>query len=378
MKSTPSALRSILLRVVFWALGLAACFGAAGIIFAGHDTLWRIVGTCAVTAGGALLLLGASRWLDAESAWQSGAATMAVIVAEYVLILGLIWNLFGNTEERVAKTIVILAATGLPAALFLAMIKRARTVYSGWTGLISFAAVFLICMTGAWSHWAINQGEERCYNLGLSLAGFTFLAVLCLLGTGQDQRHWRWLGVAAAGTGFLIIAYAILNDIHRDSALFVCIVSLAAVSAHANALMECPLKPAHRWLLWGTIGAGIATAVCVDLQQLTRPWQEELLGRMAGATAIVGGCGTLALAVLARLQQRTISTLEPESDWKELTLTCPQCQVQQTIAIGSGKCVGCGLIIEVRVRSSATVAPKPVLIFDRPDAPPIRQARPNL
>ena len=46
MENQPVIYRKVLLRIVFWALGLAACFGAAAVIFAGHDTLWRIVETC--------------------------------------------------------------------------------------------------------------------------------------------------------------------------------------------------------------------------------------------------------------------------------------------------------------------------------------------
>ena len=45
MENQPVIYRKVLLRVVFWALGLAACFGAAGVIFAGDDTVGRIVGT---------------------------------------------------------------------------------------------------------------------------------------------------------------------------------------------------------------------------------------------------------------------------------------------------------------------------------------------
>jgi hypothetical protein len=138
-------------------------------------------------------------------------------------------------------------------------------------------------------------------------------------------------------------------DIHQTSAFFVCVVSLAAVVAHANALAWCPLKPAQRWLLWGTIGAGIATAGFVDLGRITIPWQEEMLGRLAGAMAIIAGCGTLALLVLARLNQRSVPVAATLSDLRELTLTCPRCRARQTIAIGSGKCRGCGLVIRVRV-----------------------------
>ena len=35
---------------------------------------------------------------------------------------------------------------------------------------------------------------------------------------------------------------------------------------------------------------------------------------------------------------------------REITLKCPRCRARQTMGIGSGKCGGCGLVIEVRVR----------------------------
>ena len=69
MKNQRMIYRKVLLRIVFWALGLAACFGAVGVIFAGHDTLWRIVGTCAATAAGAFLVLAASLWV-AKTLWR--------------------------------------------------------------------------------------------------------------------------------------------------------------------------------------------------------------------------------------------------------------------------------------------------------------------
>jgi hypothetical protein len=110
MENKPVIYRKVLLRVVFWALGLAVCFGAAGVIFAGHDTLWRIVGTCAATATGAFLMLAASRQLDQETTWLSGVMAVALIVIEYLASLGLIWNLFRSAEEPAALTMLSLAA----------------------------------------------------------------------------------------------------------------------------------------------------------------------------------------------------------------------------------------------------------------------------
>src|ERR1035437_847078 len=100
MENKPVIYRKVLLRVVFWALGLAACFGAAGVIFAGHDTLWRIVGTCAATAAGAFLMLAASRRLDQETTWLSGVMAVALIVIDYLASLGLIWDLLRSAEGQ--------------------------------------------------------------------------------------------------------------------------------------------------------------------------------------------------------------------------------------------------------------------------------------
>ena len=88
----------------------------------------------------------------------------------------------------------------------------------------------------------------------------------------------------------------------------------------------------------------------MDLAKITNPWQEEMLGRLAGATAIIGGCGTLALLVLARINQRVVPVAVSLADLREVILTCPRCRSRQTIALGSGKCGTCGLVIQVRVQ----------------------------
>jgi hypothetical protein len=169
------------------------------------------------------------------------------------------------------------------------------------------------------------------------------------LGQARTDGTGAGWGVAAAGAAFSISAYAIIRDIHEISALFVRVVSVAAVVAHANAMAWCPLKPAQRWLLWGTIGASIATGGFVDLARISSPWQEEMLGRLAGATAVIAGCGTLALLILARINQRVAPVAVTLTDLREVMLTCPRCRARQTIAIGPGKCGACGLVIQVRL-----------------------------
>lgn len=349
--------RKLLLRIVFWALGLAAGFGAAGVIFAGHDTLWRIVGTCAATAVGALLLLWAAQFLEAEASWFSGFLAVSLIVIEYLTILGLIWAFFGRAEERVAITAVCLAGTGISAVGFARVITQPPAVVLARFGLVASAAVFVLFMVGTWDR---VQGQFldvtwRWHQVAFSLAGFSILAVISLVGAGTDRRHWRWLAVVAAAAGFAISAYAILKNVRETSALFICIVSLAAVVAHANALLCCPIKPGQRWLLWATIGAAITTGALVDLGAITKPWQEEFLGRMAGASAIITGCGTLAVLVLARLQRRSgpeAAATRSQPPAPEIVLVCPRCGRKQRLPMGVAKCACCGLGIEVRVHKA--------------------------
>jgi len=82
---------------------------------------------------------------------------------------------------------------------------------------------------------------------------------------------------------------------------------------------------------------------------ITRPWQHEMLGRLAGAAAIMAGCGTLALLVLARVNRRVPLPELSVADVRQVTLICPRCGRKQTIAIESGACAACGLGIAVRL-----------------------------
>jgi len=117
-------------------------------------------------------------------------------------------------------------------------------------------------------------------------------------------------------------------------------------------MVRVPLRPGQRWLLWGTIGAAIATGVFVDLARITHPWQEDILGRLAGAAAIIAGCGTLALLVLAKINRRAGPSAAAVSELRAISVTCPRCHDKQTIAIGEARCRNCGLVIQVRVEEA--------------------------
>jgi hypothetical protein len=343
--------RRVLLRIVFGSLALAAGFGAVGVVFAGHDTLWRIVWTCAATAVGALLVLGASSLLEREETWPPGVLAVALVVGEYLLDLGLIWEVFGRAQDQAMSTAFFLALTGFPALVFLGILRQPATFIAARVGLAACAVSFLLLMIGTWGRgWGTRDfGRNRWFEVSGSLAPFAFLAVLALIGAGLDRRHWRWAGVAAAAAAFSMATYAILLDIRQTSSLFVCLVSVAVVVAHANAMVRVPLAANQRWLRWATLGAAFTAAGFVDVGSITRPWEQEMLGRLAGAAAIMAGCGTLALLVLARINRRVERPGFSSADVREVTLVCPCCNRRQSIAVESGRCAVCGLGIAVRL-----------------------------
>jgi hypothetical protein len=343
--------RKVLLRIVFGSLALAAGFGAAGVIFAGHDTLGRIAATCLATAVGALLVLGSSSLLEREDTWPPGALSLALFVGEYLLTLGLVWEVFGQAEEQAGLTALFLALTGFPALVFVVTLRRSATLLAARAGLAACVVSLLLLMIGTWGRgWGTRSFEHnRWFEVTGSLAAFASLAVLALIGAGLDRRHWRWAGVAAAAAAFSMATHAILLDIRQTSSLFVCLASVAVVAAHANALVRVPIPSNQRWLLGATLGAAFTAAGFVDVGSITRPWQQEMLGRLAGAAALVAGCGTLALLVLARVNRRAPLPEFSAADARKVTLICPRCRRRQTIAIESGACAACGLGIAVRL-----------------------------
>ena len=151
-------------------------------------------------------------------------------------------------------------------------------------------------------------------------------------------------------TAMAMILFRIWRGGGGYQALFTAIVALGAVPAHANLCLLVPLKPGQRWLALGTIGLGAMTAILIfagvamDIHR-----GDSLLLRLAAATAIFAGCGSLALLVLARLNRG--ANVEPGALPVELNiaLTCPRCQSKQSLPLGGAACSGCNLRIHITV-----------------------------
>ena len=341
--------RSILLRILFISLALAAFFGAVGIMFSSYEGLWRIAGTSIATAVAALFLLPVGMMLEKASTRAAANAGAALIVVEYLLALLAIWE-WWDDDLRLWCTFAILAACGLPAIAFVRMIHWRVTRLAGIAGLTFATVVLFMTLLEIWFKYSWETGELAAY-----VVPYGLLIVVCLIGVGTDRQFWRLLGVAAAGLAYGIVAYARIHHLHGDATFLIYITALAAVIAHANVMLTVPLRPNQSWLRWATILAGVATAVftCITAagEQHLQDDAVELPRRLAGACGVVAGCGTLAMGVLARMNRRYLQAgSTPVTDLRDITLICPLCGRKQTIPLNApSRCGGCNVQLQVRV-----------------------------
>jgi hypothetical protein len=342
--------RSILLRVLFISLALAAVFGAGGILFGSSTAIWHTAGTAILTAVASMLLLTASAKIDQPAARPAALLGITLVVVLYILTLGAIWQiertLFGRWDERLWLLILFVILTGIPA---IGLMRLAFTPYgaiAGRVGLVIDAIVlsFLVIELGDRSWGTLDE-------LACSLALFGGIAVICLIGAGRgDRRYWRWIGVVASAIGLFIAAYASINHVpHTDvgERVMVYIIAAAAAVAHANIIMLSRLRPSQAWLRIITITAGVATALFTALA--VQEHSGDTFERLAGACGIVAGCGTLATAVLAKINKRFAPPAASIADVRPVQINCPLCGKKQTLAVGRSNCPACNVIIDLRV-----------------------------
>ena len=343
--------RQALLRVLLWSLGIAAVCGALATLIGSLGTVSRVMGTAMLTAGASLLLLGAAYLVDRPLTRAAGLLGMTAVVVEYLLLLALMW-LGGG--DQLAITAGLLSLPVVPAMLCLTMAGAPHTRVAGRVGVAGCLAVSALLLGGTWLH-RFPWHEDYWYGLAGAIAVFLPVVVACLVGAGADRRHWRWVGVAAAVVATAATFYVMVNNPRGGEGVFAALVSVALVVAHANLMMLLPLKPAQHWVRRGTILATFATAAFIDLNIVTSGrntgnWSPMsfVYERLAGASAVVAGCGTMALLVLGRMNRRVVATTVTLESIREVTLVCPACRKKQTLPVGDSRCASCRVLIHTR------------------------------
>jgi hypothetical protein len=351
-------LRRVSLRVMLWMLALAAVIGVLTVLTASYDTLGRVGGTVIATAVAAGILWPLSMLADRKNNQAAGLLGMTSVLVVYFLVIPLIWDLDRQDEEMLISSLVI-GLTVPFGMFFLSLVNLPATWIAARVGVGVYVAVLVTFLVATW-HPGSWSRAEHWWATGWWCAAYGSLSFASLCGMRKFAVDWRWLGVAAAFLSWVLLMISTWSQSEPAEKLIIVISSLAVAVAHASLATLVPLKPAQTWLRLGTIAAVAAGAVFLDLEVIFEPgYGISVLGRMAGAAAILASCGSLALIIFARLN-RTVDHVAPGGTLAEIThisMICPRCQRRLTAQIGTAECGGCGLRITTTIEQPAETSP---------------------
>jgi len=352
--------RNVILRLMLWSLGLAAVTGVLTVLVQSGSIMWRIIGTELCAAVACALILPCIPLIDREKTRAGGLAGMAAVVLEFILALIIIWELPRTLagvswEEELALTMFVIGGATLVAMPLLRLKHHIEHSIAARLGLIVVAVAACVFLIGIWRDTSYAFSES-CAESGGALLAMGAIASVCLLGLrGRPRRSWRWVGVLCAAAAFALWLADIWIGSGSDPgfATFTGLLAAGAVVAYAIACQLVSLQPAQSWFRGATIASALVTAMLVELwviadRGLILVIDDFWVERCTAAAGIVTGCGTLALAVLARLNRR----VDFETDGGEITeivVVCPRCRKKQSLHIGDAACSGCKLRISTRV-----------------------------
>jgi hypothetical protein len=348
----------VLLLVVLWSLGAAAVLGAVGVLTGGEVVLYRMVGTLSLTAICAGLLFWVTRKLSDPAVYAAAMLATVLVVIEFLLGLFAIWAvnnfLFTSQGEYCWELIFIIAAAGGPAVACMRYLHHPEAAIASATGLLLCGIVFAIWLIGmsskSWMWW-----ESDYY-----IYGFGLLAVLSLVGVGKDRRYWRWGGIICCVAAAVIgIKFIDSNETWPINPMTV-VIGLAVLVAHANLALRCPLRPGQKWIAYTTVGAVALAAICCDVSVFSHQEMlysgplnvDSLPNRLAAACGIIAACGSLALIILWRSNQKLVLGKRAAAEALDVgalqvTVICPTCQKKQVVGKAGAACSGCGLRMKI-------------------------------
>jgi hypothetical protein len=348
-------IQKILLWVMLASLGVAAALGAYSALTAHPDTVYRIIGSLILAAICSGLLLVAVRQRTSPAARAAGLTAGMLILCEFIIGMGMIWNLLD--DERTAELMGSLMLTGLLAVVLVRLLGFPSARVAGAAGLALDATTLGLWITAIYQPMA--RWNTHLFEDGWSVAWMGLLAVCSLVGIGKDRWHWRWLGIAAA----VAACYGMIRTREFDwfTEPLPLLIGVAAVLGHANLVLRAPLRGGQRWLALATIAAGVGTAAAINANDYVSPHRyavgvSDIYIRLAGASGILAGCGTLAVAILARINSKTEPAPSPMLKSSSVALDCPACGQHLNVGKNPAACSGCGLLISVKLEEPRCAA----------------------
>ncbi|MEY3230870.1 MAG: hypothetical protein RL689_959 [Planctomycetota bacterium] len=349
-------LQRVMMKGMLWLLAAAAVTGCFAILTAAANIAWRTSGTFLAGAIGMAMSVVAARSVPSPGTRAAGLTGMALTLVSFLMaVLSIWWDrlplvqptfvamVWGTTIATAGASIVV------HAAMLLCSLDGHRT--AGRAAVACCIVEWTLTLLVIWAD-QLHLDRERWFNLATSMAWPIIVAVSCLVNLdARDGRHWRWIGVAAAVIGAIMVVMRMDVDMLEEWNVTLAVTGVFL--AYANCLMLVPLARDGEWIRRGTIGSAFATATLIILATWIgwSSWSVIELGRLVGASSIVTACGTIALAVLRGLQVRSSGLVDVPI--RELDLACPRCSHHQRLKTGGDDCDQCGLRIHVVLKARA-------------------------
>ena len=348
--------RKLFLRVALLTLVGTGVVGGAMLVAGIGGDIGKVVwtGVCAAFAAGLMYpLLG---WIDQPKLRGVGVFAASALVIDLLLVLAAIWLpslLFGRGwgwrfQEHLALSAFVFFLCAVPATLLLRWRDGAAVKYAATVGVFAAGVCFVVSMLGIWGLPG-GQFEEVI----AATIFFCIISTLCTVNAGLDRRHWRWAGVAAAGTTVVVTFDQCWSGILEEpGAILKYSIAAAVVAAYCNMMMALRLQGRATVLRLVCVCLALATGALFAFMVLTE-WDrftgagDPLPVRLFAAMALATSCATVALVVVHRMTVRR-TRLTGEELPTLAVIQCPRCDRKQSVLFGESSCCGCGMALVVR------------------------------
>lgn len=305
---------------------------------------WHSASTDVADAAPALARLQVKRWFLRTLVISLGACA-------FVAVLALLLGQFTETTARILLTLGALALHSGVALACTATLERRLWPRFSTLGLVAFGLNFAVLLAGIWWPGGLGEPVGRALLTTAALLGYYVLATPSadLLERGRFAPL-PLAGQLACAAGFVMLLVCIWAPEHENIAFGKATATAAFAAgalAHACLILRIPGSRTFGWLLAATLASAWLVALMATLAVWLKP-ESELFYRFFGAAGVVAACGTLSLAILAKLRQ-VGHPGQLQTTPATIALQCPRCTTAQTVSAGSAQCQACGLKLRIEI-----------------------------
>ena len=193
-----------------------------------------------------------------------------------------------------------------------------------------------------------------------TLGSVVLFCLPALTASGMLERgHWRAVNLAAmvvsvVGLLLFLLVIWVLQPFAKnhwwDDLLWksMALTAIWAIALPWGAMLgRTQFRDWYRWLRFGSIFVVYLTAATISLAAVFEI-EDAPMWKLLGVLGILTALGTIALPILYKVRGME-KEAGVESTPLEMTVICPRCLLQQTVAAGPSRCTRCRLKFKIEI-----------------------------